>query len=129
MSKGTILVVEDNPDILDTVRLLLEQEGFEVIMAEDCSEALNFLARQRPDLILTDLMMPEMTGLELIHHLSSVSDFDSIPIIAMSAYDPMYLAAAVGAGAETALQKPEGLDALVKTVNEVLAISYRRKAA
>ena|SRR5215216_4683866 len=129
MSKGTVLVIEDNRDILDAVRLLLEQEGFEVITAEDCSKALDYLAQQSPDLILTDLMMPEMTGLELIHRLRRVSNFDRIPIIAMSAYNPTYLAAAVGAGAETALHKPEDLDALIKTVNQVLASKYRGEAA
>ena len=129
MSKGTVLVIEDNQDILDLVRLLLEQGEFEVVTAKDCSKALDYLARQSPDLILTDLMMPEMTGLELIHQLRRVSNFDLIPIIAMSAYDPTYLAAAVGAGAETALHKPEDMDALVKTVNQVLARNYRGEAA
>jgi CheY-like chemotaxis protein len=129
MSKGRVLVIEDNRDIRESVRLLLEQDGFEVITAKDCSEAFNYLAQQSPDLILTDLMMPEMTGLELIHRLRRVTNFDRIPIIAMSAYDQTYLAAAVGAGAETALHKPEDMDALVKTVNEVLAIKYRGEAA
>src|SRR5215216_3768947 len=125
MSKGTVLVIEDNRDILDAVRLLLEQEGFEVITAKDCSKALNYLAQQSPDLILTDLLMPEMTGLELIRRLRRVSSFDLIPIIVMSASDRTYLAAAVGAGAETALHKPEDMDALVKTVNQVLARNHR----
>ena len=129
MSKGMVLVIEDNLDILDTVRLMLEQDGFEVITARDCSKALDYLARQRPDVILTDLMMPEMTELELIHQLKRVSDFDLIPIIAMSAYDRTYLAAAVGAGAEAALHKPEDMDAVVKTVNQVLASNYRGEAA
>ena len=129
MSKGRVLVIEDNRDIRESVHLLLEQDGFEVITAKDCSEAFNYLAKQSPDLILTDLMMPEMTGLELIHRLRRVSNFDRIPIIAMSAYDPTYLAAAVGAGAETALHKPEDMDSLVKTVNEVLARKYRGQAA
>jgi CheY-like chemotaxis protein len=121
MPKHTILVVEDNPDILDSVRLLLELDGFSVIAVEDFAKALDYLAQDCPDLILTDLMTPEMTGLEFIHRVRRVSNFDPVPIIAMSAYDQTYLVAAVGAGAVTALHKPEDMDVLVQTVNQVLS--------
>ena len=129
MPKYTVLVVEDNQDILDSVRLLLEYEGYEVVAAENCSKGLAYLARGRPDVILTDLMMPEMTGLEFIHHIRRISNYDGIPIIAMSAYDKSYLASAVVAGAETTLHKPEDMDVLVQTVNEVLFETSRSESA
>ena len=129
MPKSTILVIEDNLDILETLRLLLEHEGFKVIKAENCLKGLECLSRHRPDLILTDLMTPEMNGLEFIHRLRRKSDFDPIPIIAISAYDHTYLAAAIVAGAETALHKPEDLDMLVDTIREVLAKSKPVAAA
>jgi len=125
MSKATVLVIEDNRDILNTVRVLLEQGGFEVIPAEDCFKAFDYLAQNRPDCIVTDLMIPEVTGLEFIHQIKRISKIDRIPIIAMSAYDRTYLAAAIGAGAVGALHKPEDLDILVKTVNEVISKSQR----
>ena len=121
MSGATILVIEDNRDILEPLRLLLEHSGFKVIALENCLAALDFLALNRPDLILTDLMVPEMTGLEFIHQVRRVSNFDRIPIIAMSAYEKTYLAAAIVAGAETGLHKPEDLDSDVETINQVLA--------
>jgi CheY-like chemotaxis protein len=120
MPKGTVLLIEDNKDILDATRLLLELEGFKVIFAENGFRALERLAVHRPDVILTDLMMPEMTGLEFIHEVRRIPDYDTIPIIAISAYDKTYLAAAIVAGAVTALHKPEDLDTLVDTVKEVL---------
>jgi len=125
MSKATVLIIEDNPDILETVRALLVQDGFEVVGAEDCSKAYDYLAQNRPDVIITDLMIPEVTGLEFIHQIKRISRMDRIPIIAMSAYDRTYLAAAIGAGAVGALHKPEDLDILVDTVKEVLAKAYR----
>ena len=125
MYKATVLIIEDNRDILNTVRALLEKDGYEVVGAEDCSTAFNYLAQHRPDVILTDLMIPEVTGLEFIHQVKRISRIDRIPIIAMSAYDRTYLAAAIGAGAVSALHKPEDMDILVETVNEVLAKAYK----
>jgi two-component system response regulator RegX3 len=120
MSKSTVLIVEDNDDIRIPLALTLKNEGFEVFAAEDCNSAFEVLASQHPDLILTDLLMPEMTGLEFIRQLRRTSGYTEIPIIAMSAYDNTYLAAAVLAGANAALHKPEDMDKLVDTVKEIL---------
>jgi CheY-like chemotaxis protein len=122
MSKGNILIIEDNRDILNAVRLMLESEGFTVIAKEDCASAMNYLMENKPDVIVTDLRMQEMTGLEFIHQVRRITNYDRIPIIAMSAYDRTYLAAAVAAGAIKALHKPEDMDILVDTVKEVLPL-------
>ena len=122
MSKGVILIIEDNRDILDAVRLMLESSGFTAIATEDCATAMNYLMENKPDVILTDLMIPEMTGLEFIYQVRRITDYDRIPIIAMSAYDKTYLAAAVAAGAIKALRKPEDMDILVETVKEALPL-------
>lgn len=129
MSKGRVLIIEDNPDILEAMRVLLEQDDFTVITAENCLTAIDDIAFYQPDVILTDLMLPEMTGLEFIRLVRRVANYDHIPIVAISAYDQTYLVAAVAAGAESALHKPEDLDTLVKTVNQALAIRYKGEAA
>jgi CheY-like chemotaxis protein len=129
MSPATVLVIEDNLDILETVSALLERGGFKVVTAVDCAKATDYLSQNRPDVILTDLMTPEMNGLEFIHHVRRISNLDRVPIVAMSAYDQTYLAAAVGAGAVTALHKPEDLDVLVSTIKQVLAESKNSEAA
>ncbi len=120
MSKSSVLIVEDNDDIRIPIGITLENEGFTVFSARDCSMAFDFMAREQPDIILTDLLMPEMTGLEFIRQLRRTSGYTDIPIIAMSAYDKSYLAAAVLAGANAALHKPEDLDNLIETIKEVL---------
>jgi two-component system response regulator VicR len=120
MGQRSILVVEDTPDILDIVCLLLEQEGYCVYKAECCSLAFDVLTNHRIDLIITDLMLPGMTGLEFIHKVRRVVNYDFIPVVAMSAFDHKYLTAAAQAGATKILHKPEDLDLLVPTVNQLL---------
>jgi DNA-binding response OmpR family regulator len=120
MSDATILIIEDNPDILEAVRLILQHEGFTVLAAGDCSIAFDHISRCRPDVILTDLTLPKMTGLEFIQVVRSMACCEDIPIIAISAFDDSYLLAAMKAGADAILQKPEGLDQLINTVRNLL---------
>jgi CheY-like chemotaxis protein len=120
MSKSSVLIVEDNDDIRIPIGITLENEGFNVFSARDCNSAFEFMAREQPDIILTDLLMPEMTGLEFIRQLRRTAGYTDVPIIAMSAYDKSYLAAAVLAGANAALHKPEDLDNLVEIIEETL---------
>jgi two-component system phosphate regulon response regulator PhoB len=129
MNNQQILIAEDSPDIREYLRSLLEQEGFEVIEAEDCLTAYDHLVSYHPDLILADLMMPEMTGLEFIRWVRRTSDIADIPIVAMSAYDKNYLAAALAAGADAVLHKPEDLANLVETINKVTRGKVRQKEA
>lgn len=64
MSKKTVVVVEDEPDILDVLRYSLKREGFEVASALDGSIGLKLIQKLMPDLVLLDLMLPGMDGLE-----------------------------------------------------------------
>lgn len=120
MEKKAILVIEDTPDILDVVCLLLEQEGYTAYRAAMCAQAFEILQQHRIDLIITDLMLPEMTGLEFIHKVRRVANYDFVPVIAMSAFEHKYLMVAAQAGAARILHKPEDLDLLVPTVNQLL---------
>ena len=120
MEKRAILVVEDTLDILDVIGLLLEQEGYTVYKAETCALAFDLLEKHPIDLIVTDLMLPGMTGLEFIHKVRRVANYDFVPVVAMSAYEERYLTVAAQAGATRILHKPEDLDLLVPTVNQLL---------
>lgn len=120
MAEGSILVVEDTADILELVCLHLEREGYSVYRAACCSSAFDVLSKYRIDLIITDLMLPEMTGLEFIYRVRRVVSYDRVPVIAMSAFDQKYLSAAMQAGAARILHKPEELDQLLPAVNQVL---------
>jgi two-component system cell cycle response regulator DivK len=83
---GSILVVDDNLDNLAVTQILLEGEGFEVRLAEDAPQAVDILKTFRPKLILMDIQLPGMDGLELTRHLRRDHSFDEIAIVALSAY-------------------------------------------
>ena len=83
--KQKILLVEDTPEIVYNLRDYLLMEEYEVFTALNGVEALNILAKHLPDLIVTDLLMSEMDGFELIDQLKSENRFKRIPIIAFSA--------------------------------------------
>jgi two-component system, OmpR family, alkaline phosphatase synthesis response regulator PhoP len=84
-SKKTIMVVDDNPDIITIVRTILEGKGYNVASASGGPELLNYLQSEKPDLIILDIMMPEMDGLEVLTRLKGVADTSSIPIILLTA--------------------------------------------
>lgn len=80
-----ILVVDDEPDIMDIATVRLRHLGYEIIPAVDAEEALVLLKNNTPDLILLDLLLPEMQGDELCKKLKSDKKFKKIPIILFTA--------------------------------------------
>jgi CheY-like chemotaxis protein len=79
-----ILVVDDEPDQRFLLRRILERAGHEVTDVSDGAAALKAIAERRPDLVVTDIMMPVMNGVELIRHLRSEPAMADIPILAAS---------------------------------------------
>jgi CheY-like chemotaxis protein len=86
-SMKTILIVEDEFAIADMLAATLEDEGYKVILAGNGREGLARLADSRPDLIISDIMMPVMDGRKMLHVMQTEHNVDSIPIILMSAAD------------------------------------------
>jgi two-component system, cell cycle response regulator DivK len=104
-AKRLILVAEDHPDSRDALQMLLEVHGFQVETAADGRKAVDKATALRPDLVLMDIMMPEMDGFEATRLLRSRPEFDSVPIVALTAMDgarEMVLAA----GCDDYLSKP-----------------------
>jgi CheY-like chemotaxis protein len=87
MSKVKILCVEDDTDMIDYIKLILGKAGFEVIGAEGGAEGLEAMRQVKPDLILLDLMMPEMDGAEVLLHKKQDPAIRDIPVIALTALD------------------------------------------
>jgi two-component system cell cycle response regulator DivK len=82
----SILIVDDNIDNLDLTQILLEGEGFQVRVAEDADQALKILETYRPHLILMDIQLPGMDGLELTRRLRLSPALQDVIIVALSAY-------------------------------------------
>ena len=82
---AAILVVDDNPDLIDGVRLTLEMEGFQVISASSGKEALALLERTTPDLILADIMMPNLDGYELYVRVHNNPRWMQVPFVFLTA--------------------------------------------
>jgi CheY-like chemotaxis protein len=114
-----ILVVDDDPDILDALSEILEAEGYEVDRARHGQEALARIDQRRPDLILLDLMMPVMDGWEFAHALRRRPDGASYPVVVLSA-DRQAGAKARVVGARGFLAKPFELNELLRVVGETV---------
>ena len=84
MAPKDILVVDDEPDVAEFMRDLLEDNGYRVRVAGDGAEALEMILAEKPDLILLDLQMPEETGTGLYRKLHARSDLKRIPVIVVS---------------------------------------------
>jgi len=84
-TKKTIMVVDDNPDIITIVKTILEGRGFTVFSASSGPELLNLLPNQKADLIILDIMMPEMDGLEVLTRLKGKTETSTIPVILLTA--------------------------------------------
>jgi DNA-binding response OmpR family regulator len=122
MPAPTVLVVEDDPVILRLLEVNFELEGFEVVLAHDGAEGVEVARAERPDIIVTDIMMPRMSGIELVQALKEDAATAAIPIILLSAKaQTSDLKSGMDAGADDYVTKPfEPLD-LVDRVNALLS--------
>ena len=121
MAPSTVLVVDDDPVILKLLEVNFEMEGFTVLLAHDGEEGVAIARTQRPDIVVSDVMMPRMSGLELVEELKSDPDTSDIPIILLTAKaQTADVRAGVDAGADDYITKPfEPLD-LVDRVNRLI---------
>ncbi len=116
--KPVILVVDDEPQILRVMRATLPARGYEVRTAPGGAEALDELQKEIPDLIILDLVMPNVSGLEVCRR---VREFSSVPIIVLSAKEfESDKVAALDMGADDYVMKPFGLDELLARVRAML---------
>jgi len=116
----TILVVDDEPSIAETLRRVLEDEGYKVVLASDGQQGLNRLAERQPNLVLSDLMMPILSGTDMYRIMLADPLMSLIPVVLMSAAaapppitnnKPNYVGF---------LRKPFNLEALIHLVASVI---------
>jgi adenylate cyclase len=121
-----VLVIDDDPVIVELLRVNFEIEGFEVMVAGDGPEGLQVAATGRPDVILSDIMMPRMDGLEVVSKLKSGAATKHIPVILLSAKaQNAEVQLGLDAGADDYVTKPFDPFELIDRVNAVLAKARR----
>ena len=118
-----ILVIDDNPDTRDLTHLHLTTEGFVVVVASDVREGLYMAVAEQPDLIITDISLPDINGIDLIKQLSAQPELNNVPILVLTAYGDEEMDKAIRAGAYRAMGKPVHLDSLMAEVRQMLAES------
>lgn len=129
--KKTILVIDDEPAVQEVIRLILERWGYQLIPALNVATAVEKL-RQKPlpDLVLLDLMLPDVDGLELLRQMRETKVFDALPIIIVSALaDADQIRKGLEMGADRYITKPAMSHNLLKTVQEVLKMGRRITAS
>ena len=115
-----VLVVEDHHDTSFLLCRLLKMEGYEVEHAIDGMVGYHATATSAPDLIVTDIQMPRMDGIEMIKRIRESQEGKRIPIIVMSAYGQRRITDALEAGADGIVEKPIDLDSFLATVKSTL---------
>jgi CheY-like chemotaxis protein len=115
-----ILVVDDTVDTRELLHLYLKSAGHTILLAADGGEGLYRAKADGPDLIITDITMPNLDGYGMIRELRATEQFADTPIIALTAYGEEQLEKAREAGANEAVSKPMNLEELVGLVNSLL---------
>jgi DNA-binding response OmpR family regulator len=125
----TLVIVEDDEDIADTIRYNLEREGFRVRVASTGEDGINLILERPPSLVLLDLNLPYMSGFEMCRRLRSEPATSRIPILILTARtDESDKVLGLNLGADDYITKPFGMRELVARVNAVLRRAEGREA-
>ncbi len=119
-SAGKLMIVDDNEGVRHLVSRWLERAGFSVSQAKDGAEALDLVKKDPPDIILADIRMPKVNGLELARTVKR--EFPGIKVVLMTAYSsPQTIAQARREGVDDYLEKPFTQDQVEKAARKVMA--------
>jgi CheY-like chemotaxis protein len=118
-----VLVVEDNSDARGLMKSILKHEHLDVVLAKDGIEGLERARAESPDLIITDIMMPRLSGGEMIRKLRASPEHKHVPILAITAYGIDRAMEAIKAGASRALARPFENHLLLVFVKDLLKLA------
>ena len=122
--KKVVVCVEDEPEMIELVKLILGRRGFELVGAVGGREGLDTVRELKPDLVLLDLMMPDMDGWEVYQQMKTDSELKDIPVIVVTA-KAQSIDKVLGlhiAKVDDYVTKPFGPQELLQSVNKVLGI-------
>jgi DNA-binding response OmpR family regulator len=118
--KKSILIIDDDRELVDGLRLVLERQGFEVIQAHDGHQGKQMIYNHKPSLVILDMMMPRMGGYPVLEHFRGK---DAPPIIMITANEgSRHKAYAEYLGVVDYIRKPFATDRLVESVNKILGV-------
>ncbi len=126
-SMKKVLVVDDEPDTLELVKLVLESGGFEVSLANNGSEALALIDTVKPDLVLLDIMMPDMDGWDVFRKIKDKNPRIPIAILTAKAQNIDKLLGLHVLKADDYITKPFGKNELISKVKKLTGLTYNRK--
>ena len=120
-SQKTVMIIEDEPDAAEMFAEMMRVRGYRVLKMFTSGPAIPLIAQEKPHVILLDVMMPDISGLELLRYIRRVPDLSGIPVIIVSAKSlPADIQAGLEAGAFRYLTKPVSFRDLVHAVEESL---------
>jgi CheY-like chemotaxis protein len=121
-SRGTVLVADDDADILDLVSMRVERLGFDVIRAANGAEALELARTGKPDLLILDVLMPEVNGFEVLKRLRAEEDARQVPALILTAtIQDEQVARDYGIQPDGYMRKPFTAAALSAQIDRLLA--------
>ena len=128
MERASVLIIDNEPALLDVLADNLQHKGFKVYVAADGERGLALLERERPDVVLLDLRMPRLDGFAVLREIRRIQP--ALPVLVMSADEsPETAEKALGAGANDFVAKPIDLDELERSLVEIEAIAKGRRSA
>ncbi len=122
--KKTVICIEDEPEMIDLVKLILGRKGFNLVGAVGGREGIEAVRRLKPDLVLLDLMMPDMDGWEVYQQMKADDELKDIPVIVVTA-KAQSIDKVLGlhiAKVDDYVTKPFGPQELLQSVNKVLGL-------
>ena len=126
--KFTVLVVDDEEDILEFLSYNLKKEGFNLILANNGNKGLELVKKHKPDLVILDVMMPEMDGIEVCEQIREIEDLDDVLILFLTARSDDYSElAGFSAGADDYITKPIKPKLLISRVKAILRRKIDKK--
>jgi CheY-like chemotaxis protein len=123
MTEKTVLIVEDEEDAAELFAEMMRISGFRVLKTSKSTTALSIMTADKPDVVLLDIMMPEISGLDILRQMRRDPNLANIPVIVLTAKSmPSDIKNGMEAGASTYLTKPVGFNDLKETVEQALGL-------
>lgn len=121
--QSTVLLVDDDPEIVEAIRYALESSGFRVVVARDGNQGLALAERESPDLMILDMMMPKRSGFLVLEKLRRLRD-EPLPVVMITANEgSRHKAYAELLGVSDYIRKPFPMERLLESVRKLLAES------